>query len=71
MDIFCKQQTGTHWGMLLLAAGCCQVHELQSLRQQLEVEVEIPQLQPLRDETERLEQLLQASRQLQVIRRSC
>ncbi|KAF6257500.1 hypothetical protein COO60DRAFT_1222554 [Scenedesmus sp. NREL 46B-D3] len=41
------------------------VHELQALRQQLEQQVEIPQLQPLRDETERLEQLLDAVAQLQ------
>jgi hypothetical protein len=42
------------------------VHELQALRQQLEEEVDIPQLRPLRDETERLEQLLDAVTQLQV-----
>jgi hypothetical protein len=42
------------------------VQELQSLRQQLEPEVDIPQLQPLRDETERLDQLLAALAQLQV-----
>lgn len=41
------------------------VHELQALRQQLEPEVDIPQLQPLRDEVERLDQLLQALHQLQ------
>ncbi|KAF8073127.1 hypothetical protein HT031_000788 [Scenedesmus sp. PABB004] len=41
------------------------VQELQALRQQLEAEVEIPQLQPLRDETERLDQLLQSLAALQ------
>lgn len=43
-----------------------QVHELQALRQQLEPEVEIPQLQPLRDEVERLDELLQSLSKLQV-----
>lgn len=42
-----------------------QVAELQALRQQLEPEVDIPQLQPLRDETERLDELLAALAQLQ------
>lgn len=41
------------------------VHELQALRQQLEPEVDIPQLQPLRDEVERLDHLLVALHQLQ------
>lgn len=45
---------------------CSKVHELQALRQQLEPEVDIPQLQPLRDEVERLDQLLAALHQLQV-----
>lgn len=51
------------------AVLCCavhQVHELQALRQQLEPEVGIPQLQPLRDEVERLDQLLASLHQLQV-----
>lgn len=43
-----------------------QVQELQALRQQLEAEVDIPQLQPLRDEVERLDELLQALSKLQV-----
>lgn len=43
-----------------------QVRELQALRQQLEPEVDIPQLQPLRDEVEGLDQLLGALQQLQV-----
>jgi hypothetical protein len=51
---------------------CCavmpQVVELQALRQQLEPEVDIPQLQPLRDEVERLDQLLASLHQLQVSR---
>jgi hypothetical protein len=45
-----------------------QVVELQALRQQLEPEVDIPQLQPLRDEVERLDQLLASLHQLQVSR---
>jgi hypothetical protein len=49
------------------AVGCwVQVHELQALRQQLEPEVEIPQLQPLRDEVERLDELLHSLNTLQV-----
>lgn len=43
-----------------------QVQELQALRQQLEPEVDLPQLQPLRDEVERLDTLLRALHQLQV-----
>jgi hypothetical protein len=57
--------------LLLLLLLLAQVHELQALRQQLEDQVEIPQLQPLRDETERLEQLLDAVVQLQVGPWSC
>lgn len=45
-----------------------QVAELQALKQQLESEVEIPQLQPLRDDTDRLDQLLSSLQQLQVRR---
>jgi len=37
--------------MMLLVVVFWQVDELQALRQQLEEEVDIPQLQPLRDET--------------------
>lgn len=55
--------------MLFWAAP--QVHELQALRQQLEPEVDIPQLQPLRDEVERLDQLLASLHQLQVSTACC
>eukprot|EP00879_Flechtneria_rotunda_P007919 GHRR01008297.1.p1 GENE.GHRR01008297.1~~GHRR01008297.1.p1 ORF type:complete len:338 (+),score=146.04 GHRR01008297.1:547-1560(+) len=41
------------------------VQELQALKQQLHEHVEIPQLQPLRDETERLDQMKQSLQQLQ------
>lgn len=50
----------------VLCCLLCKVHELQALRQQLEPDVDIPQLQPLRDEVERLDALLQALHQLQV-----
>lgn len=56
--------------MLCCAVPRCaviaQVVELQALRQQLEPEVDLPQLQPLRDEVERLDQLLESLHQLQV-----
>lgn len=52
-------------------AGAVQVRELQALRQQLEPEVDIPQLQPLRDEVEGLDHLLGALQQLQVGPRLC
>lgn len=49
-----------------IALSMLQVKELQALKQQLEDEVQIPQLQPLRDDTERLDQLLEALQHLQV-----
>jgi hypothetical protein len=52
--------------LMLCCAVMPQVVELQALRQQLEPEVDIPQLQPLRDEVERLGQLLESLQQLQV-----
>lgn len=52
--------------MAVAVAVGVQVRELQALRQQLEPEVDIPQLQPLRDEVEGLNQLLGALQQLQV-----
>lgn len=55
-----------HTGNMYTYCTHKQVHELQALRQQLEPEVDIPQLQPLRDEVERLDALLAALQQLQV-----
>jgi hypothetical protein len=50
---------------LMLSAWPGQVRELESLRHQLEEEVDIPQLQPLRDECEQLDNLIQGVMDLQ------
>ena len=45
---------------------CEQVRELESLRHQLEEEVDIPQLQPLRHDCEQLDNLIQGVLDVQV-----